>query len=275
MELIFYERVILSFLIAGTWIALVTWFAERSGSKIGGLFSNLPSNILISLIFIALQHDITFVRQMVPAIPIGMLIDTVFLVVFMALIRRGLHLSLLVSLPAWFILAAAAGRFPVTSIVPGTVIYIVCATLLYLVTMKFMTIPPVPGSDKRYTVLQLASRALFAGGIVATVVLISGFVPPYFTGIISTFPAVLLSTMVILVRNQGADFARATGKVLIISSSNIIVYGISVYFTYPGLGILWGTVTSFIISFLWILVLQKMLELSSSANPSQPGRKQT
>jgi hypothetical protein len=264
MDPLFLGRVMLSFFIAGTWIACVTWFAERFGSKIGGLFSNLPSNILISLIFIALQHDVNFVRHMVPAIPIGMLIDTVFLVLFMALIRHGLPVTLFVSLSAWFILASAASLFPVTSLITSTIIYIIFAALLYLVTQKFMVIPPVPGSDKRYTVLQLSARALFAGGIVATVVLVSGFVPPYFVGIVSTFPAVLLSTMVILVKNQGAVFARATGKVLIISSSNIIVYGICVYYTFPALGILWGTVSSFFISVLWILFLNKVMEISIS-----------
>ena len=164
-------------------------------------------------------------------------------------------------------MAATASLLPVTSLITTTIIYVIFASLLYLVTSKFMVIPPVPGSDKNYTILQLSARVLFAGGIVATVVLISGFVPPYFVGIVSTFPAVLLSTMVILVKNQGAVFARATGKVLIISSSNIVVYGICVYYTFPAFGILWGTVSSFVISFLWILFLNRVMAISISKEP--------
>jgi uncharacterized membrane protein (GlpM family) len=99
-------------------------------------------------------------------------------------------------------------------------------------------------------------RAVFAGGIVAAVVLISGFAPPYLTGIISTFPAVLLSTMVILVRNQGIGFARATGKILVLSSSNIVVYAIAVYYAFPAFGIIIGTVVAFCVAFVWILMLR-------------------
>ena len=50
MDFLFLSRVVLSFLVAGSWIALVTLLAERLGSRLGGLFANLPSNILISLI---------------------------------------------------------------------------------------------------------------------------------------------------------------------------------------------------------------------------------
>ena len=75
-------------------------------------------------------------------------------------------------------------------------------------------------------------RAAFAGGIVGGVVLISHFVPAYLTGIVSAFPAVLFSSMVILAVNQGKTFAQATGKVMILSSSNIVVYALGVYFTF-------------------------------------------
>jgi len=79
----------------------------------------------------------------------------------------------------------------------------------------------------------------------------------------STFPAVLLSTMVILIINQGIPFARATGKILILSSSNIIVYGIVVYFTFPALGIALGTAVSFAASLIWVLALRPVSDLLS------------
>ena len=46
----FVIKVLISFVVAGIWIAGATLLAERFGSKIGGLITNLPSNILISLI---------------------------------------------------------------------------------------------------------------------------------------------------------------------------------------------------------------------------------
>lgn len=39
MDALFISRVVLSFFIAGSWIALVTLLAERLGSRLGGLFT--------------------------------------------------------------------------------------------------------------------------------------------------------------------------------------------------------------------------------------------
>jgi hypothetical protein len=219
MDALFISRVVLSFFIAGSWIALVTLLAERLGSRLGGLFTNLPSNILISLIFIAVSKDISFVIGMMPAVPIGMLINTVFLLV-----------------------------------------------MVFFIAEKRMRIIAVPGSGKRYTPVQMVIRAVFAGAIVAGVVLVSHFVPPYLTGIISTFPAVLFSTMVILYLSQGAAFARATGKVMLLSSSNIVVYGVSVYYTFPAFGIAVGTLVSLFFSLLWVLLLSPFMVILSKTN---------
>jgi len=258
MDPLFMARVILSFLIAGSWIALVTLLAERLGSRLGGLFANLPSNVLISLIFIAVSKDIPFVTAMMPAVPVGMLIDTAFLIVLVVFLKSGLAAGLVMSLGSWLLLALLAGLLPSSNLWLNVGVYIAGALAIFLAAEKWLRIPSAPGSGKRYTVSQIVLRAVFAGTIVAGVVLVSHFVPPYFTGIISTFPAVLLSTMVILVKNRGTDFARATGKILILSSSNIVVYGVAVYYTFPAFGIIFGTLISFIIAFLFILLLRPL-----------------
>jgi hypothetical protein len=263
MDSLFLSRVILSFVLAGSWIAVVTLLAERLGSRLGGLFTNLPSNILFSLIYIALSNGIPFVTGMVPGIPLGMLIDTVFLVVMMATLRFGVLWSLLVSLGSWAFLAWLANLLPSAPLWLAVTLYLAGASGLFLVAEKRMKIPSVPASDKGYTLLQLSSRAVVAGAIVAGVVVVSQFAPPYLTGIISTFPAVLLSTMMILIINQGIPFARATGKILILSSSNIIIYGIVVYFTFPAFGIAVGTLISFAASFIWVLALRPVIDLLS------------
>jgi hypothetical protein len=258
MDALFVARVVLSFLVAGLWIAVVTLLAERLGSRLGGLFSNLPSNILISLIFIAISKDIPFVTGMMPAVPVGLLIDTVFLLVMILFMKYGLAACMAASLSSWLLLAWIAGMIPSPRLGLSTGIYFAGSLVLYLVAEKGMRILPVPGSGKQYTLLQIATRAGLAGTIVASVVLISHFLPPYLTGIISTFPAVLLSTMVILYVNQGKEFARSTGKILILSSSNIVVYAVAVNYTFPAFGIAAGTVISFLVAFGWIILLRPL-----------------
>jgi hypothetical protein len=253
---LFLANVVASFFLAGSLIALLTLLAERFGSRTGGLITNLPSNILITMIFISLTHGTGFVKLMVPAIPVGMLIDTFFLVAFILLLRYSLFAAVTGSLLTWLILAFLANLIRSDHLWINLPVYLVITLLVWLWIEYRYHIPSVGRSDRRYTPSQIALRALFAGGIVGGVVLVSRFVPAYLTGIISTFPAVLFSSMVILAVNQGKEFARATGKVMIIASSNIVVYAMGVYYTFPTLGIATGTVISFIMAFLWILMMR-------------------
>ena len=254
-----YLQVLLSFVIAGSWIAVLTLLAERFGSKVGGLIANLPSNILIVLIFISLTQGVGFVREMTPAIPVGILIDSIFLVVFVLLLHYNLLISMIGSLATWLVLAIIANRIQMESLWINVAIYFAVTILAFLFVEYGWKIPTMGKSGKKYTLGQMAVRAAFAGGLVGGVVLISHFVPAYLTGIVSAFPAVLFSSMVILALNQGKAFAQATGKVMILSTSNIVIYVLAVYFTYPVLGIIAGTIVSFVIAFLWVVMLRPVM----------------
>jgi hypothetical protein len=69
--------------------------------------------------------------------------------------------------------------------------------------------------------------------------------------------------MIILMLNQSRDFARATGKILVLSSSNIVVYGVGIYFTYPEFGIIVGTILSFILAVGWVWLLHPLVQKMS------------
>jgi hypothetical protein len=71
---------------------------------------------------------------------------------------------------------------------------------------------------------------------------------------VASFPAVTLSSLLILYYTQGKEFTRAVGKLLVLSSSNIIVYAFGVAVFYPLLGIVGGTIVSFLCAFLWVTV---------------------
>ncbi len=258
-------NILLAFFIAGSFIALLTLLAERFGSTIGGLVANLPSNILITMIFISLTRGNPFLQQMIPAIPVGMLIDTFFLLAFVLLLRYGISTAISGSLLTWLALAVLANRIPSHLLWINAAIYMIITLLVWIWVEHRVDIPVKGRSGKRYTPFQLTVRALFAGTIVGSVIAIAHFVPAYLTGIVSTFPAVLFSSMVILTLNQGREFARATGKVMILSSTNIVIYAISVFYTFPLLGVAGGTVVSLIFAVLWVkYVLHRVIFINFS-----------
>lgn len=260
MDKVLLLKTVTSFVVAGLWIGGFTLLAERLGSKKGGLIANLPSTILIALIFVALVQDAQFAAKATDAVPIGMLIDTLFLLAFILLVKYGLIKTVVLSLGTWFVLAFLAQKIHLSNILLNMILYVITAVAAYLLLEYKSKIPAKGKSRKKYTPGSLLIRALFAGSVVAGTTIISTFAGTYWVGLFSIFPAVMLSSMVILTINQGADFARATGKVMILSSTNIIVYAYGVSLTYPILGVLLGTIISFGMSFLWVLLLHPLIQ---------------
>jgi len=252
-------QVLLSFIIAGTWIAAATFLAERFGSLIGGLITNAPSNIVVSLIFISMLNSDKYVLETAASIPAGLAVTTLFLFIFIATVKRGLGIAVIFSLSIWILTAWLSSFIFQDHILINLLIYSVVTIVCFLISI-FFKIQSAAKSDKNYSPQALVVRAVFAGSMVASVVLVSAFAPPLITGIFATFPAVILSSMVILTINQNADFARATGKVMLLSTSNITVYVLIFYFIFPGNGLVMATVFSFISAIIWLAILQPVLK---------------
>jgi uncharacterized membrane protein (GlpM family) len=258
MDNVFLLRVILSFLIAGAWIATSTIIAEKFGSKIGGLVSNLPSNIMISMIFITIVNDVEYLRNIVPGIPVGLVIDTIFMLVFIVLLRYSLIVAVSISLLVWFCLAAILFRYEFSNLIFNVIAFFVVSIPTVLFIEKRVKVASMNNSKKSYSLQQIIYRTTFGGAIVASIVVISRFCDPYLTGILSAFPAMLLSTLIILTINQSKEFAMATGKVLVLSLSNILVYALAVFIVYPRFGILVGTIIAYSFSAVWVLLLHPL-----------------
>jgi len=252
---LFLLRLVISFLVASVFIGITTLLAERFGSKIGGLITNLPSNILISLLFIAIINGEAYVVNAIPTIPLGLAIDVVFLFVLIITMRYNFTLAIILSLLTWFLASWLVIKIDYTNLIVNSMVFIVVAISTFILLEKHFNIRSVSKSDKKYTIAQIVVRGMAGGFVVATVIVLSRVFESYIIGVLSTFPAVILTTMVILKINQSTQFAQATGKILIISISNILVYGCGVYFLYPVAGVAWGTLLSFFAAFIWIWAL--------------------
>lgn len=260
MDKLFLSQVLLSFLIAGSWIAFSSLVAERLGTRAGGLIANLPANLLISLLFVTFVRDVDYVAQAVLAVPAGLINTTIFLLVFVMCLGWGLLMASLVSLGTWFAIALLLNHIGQVNLLLGILCYAVFVILVIITLEKVMADTAVEAVRKDYSKSQIAGRAVFSGAVVAAVVLISKFSPPYFTGIFATFPAMLFTTMFILSRSQGPLFARSVGKVLVLTTSNLLIYALAVYFTYPQLGVAYGTIVSYLASVIWVFLLYPIVK---------------
>jgi hypothetical protein len=250
-------RIALSFVVAGVWIAAATIFGERLGTKKAGLLANMPSNILVSLLFMALTRGPEYVSAATAGVPMGMMVDTVFIVVFIFSLRLSLGAAL--SLAAW----AACSVFvlvvlPPLGFIESIIVYVIAAILLFLFVQAKLRVGKVEKKPVLFSWKIAALRAFFAGSVVAGAVTLAQVAPPYMTGVLATFPAALTSTLVILTKSQGKAFAQATGKMLILSSGNIIVYATCAGILFPLIGPWLGTLVSFGVSIVFVLLLGKL-----------------
>ncbi len=262
MDNLFIKQLLLSIVVAGTWISLATLLSERLGSKLGGMISNLPSTILVSLLFIGITQSPEFAAASTKTVPLGMFLCTIFLYVFIALVNKGLILATVGGLLAWGVSALISSLFQNTGMNTWAALYFLSSATTYLLAEHRLKIPSMGRTGKKYTPFQVLMRALFAGSVVGLAVVVGRSGSAFWTGIFATFPAVMLSSMVILTMAAGAGFARATGKIMLLASTNIVIYGYVAGYLFPRLGLMYGTLISFGISFLWVAMLRPMLNKS-------------
>jgi hypothetical protein len=83
----------------------------------------------------------------------------------------------------------------------------------------------------RYTAGQMLGRAAFAGGIVALAILGSRVGGPIWGSILTAFPALYTSTLILVSRSAGVAFSRSLTTPLMISSMvNVTVFVLALRF---------------------------------------------
>ncbi|HSV77538.1 MAG TPA: hypothetical protein VLH37_10955 [Bacteroidales bacterium] len=253
---------LLSVIISGIFISGVTMLSERLGSRLGGMVSNLPSTLLVSLLFIGITQGEDFAAAATGTVPLGMILSTLFLFSFLVLIPKGLFLALAGSLLVWLAVALFSSLFQGVSRQVWTILYFFVAIGSWLLAEKKLKIPSVGRSSRPYSGMQILIRALFAGSVVGAAVLLARGGSAFWTGIFATFPAVMLSSMVILTLTAGPGFARGLGKIMLLASTNIVVYGYLAGIFFPKTGIWWGTLMAFAVSALWVFLLKPLFDKS-------------
>ncbi len=258
MTSLFVQQLLLSIVVAGIWISAATLISEKVGSKLGGMISNLPSTILVSLLFVGLTQTPEFASSAAITVPLGMTLSTLFLFTYVTLIPKGIGIALTGGLGVWLVLAIFSSFFQDTSRITWTIIYFTVSVGTYLLAEKVLKIPSLGKTGKKYSLKQVLLRALFAGSVVGTAVFVGQTGSAFWTGLFSSFPAVMLSSMVILTLSAGPGFARALGKIMLLASTNIVVYAYFAGLLFSSMGLAWGTVISFVIATFWVWLLRPL-----------------
>lgn len=242
------------FITAATTVIIITVIAERYGTKKGGILGTLPSTIMIAYLFISYNEGIKVATQSVAVVPAEMGVNVVFLLLFALFANRSMTKALTVSLSVWAALSLLLLLFNLENLLASFLIFLAC----FVIAMPVLEWKKKTQSSGKvqtcYTPLRILLRGLFAGFVIGIAVLLSN-VGAVLSGILSAFPVIFLSTMIIAMRAQGPDFAAAMAKSMVFGSPSVVCYTIAIFFFYPAYGILIGTVGAFILAFTVTMML--------------------
>ncbi|PJC28063.1 hypothetical protein CO054_02150 [Candidatus Shapirobacteria bacterium CG_4_9_14_0_2_um_filter_39_11] len=249
---IFLVKLFISFIVAGFVVVLFTLLAEKYGSRIGGVITTLPSISALSLFFIGVTNSVETVIRAIPASVLGLTAAIIFLIVYIK--SSGLRtkklesisISIALSLFIWFMFDFSLFVFVPKELMPALLTFsLVLALMVYcLVFREEKKIVMVKRS--KLSQVELFFRSVFGGGTVALTVIFAYILGPIWGGFASMFPAVYLSTYVILEWKNGSRFIHALGRMTPIGALSSFVYVLFVYFSYPRLGIILGTIFSYL-----------------------------
>lgn len=262
---VFWLNLLLSLIIGSIWITLTTIAVERLGSKIGGFIGGLPSTVVVSLFFIGLDQTPQIASQATTAIPLSCGFNSLFLVVYALLAKRGLPIALTGSLLVWCILPGITVFLKVEDFAFSLIVYLVLLLSSYYTLERRLKLPSCGKVEIHYTPLHLAWRAIFSGLMVTFAVFMSKFGGPIFGGIFAVFPVVFISTLIITYKSGGVEFSRAITKPLMMTSMiTIVIYSIAVRYFYLTFDLVLGTVISYVIAmigayFTYIFVQRKLI----------------
>ena len=244
---IFYLKLLLSFLVGGSFIAFTIWLSEKYGSKLGGVIIGLPSTSLMGLLFIALTSGEAVAVAAVPIMPAVAGINSIFVALFVLLHRYGWQKALAISFLFWLL-----ANFMLLSLrLDNLILSIAIAAVFYTVSAAYLRrYPHMKAPVHNSSAQEFLFRAAFAGAIVAAAVLLAKINGPLWGGVLANFPAAFLSTMLLVSSKHGAKFMASVCRTMAFASIAAVSFTIAFYFSVLPLGLAQGTALSLLVSIL-------------------------
>jgi hypothetical protein len=244
-------------LLAGVVATAVTVAIEKWGGLVGGLLGTVPSTIVPAGIgmYLAGGED-DFVASMM-VVPLGMLLNALFLGAWLVLPRwfsnasRPLLLTSIGALAFWCVMGMG-----VWFILQNTVVGMLLTeqefaagglVLLFLIAVWFNRRPqPAPKGTNAVSKTVLIARGSMAALAIGVAVWMAGLGFPLLAGLASVFPAIFLTSMVALWLAQGPTVPQGAAGPMILGGASVAVYANIAMWSLPAYGAVIGSLIAWV-----------------------------
>ncbi len=240
--------ILLKVIITVTVVATLSIVAERISPRAAGILSGYPLGSAISLFFIGLERSAAFAGESALYAAAGM---TALLSFFFAYYHASRRIRPGIVNIALSSTAGAAAFLAVNTLLHGLNLGpIGCAAIgcggIYGYGRIFHRIPDTRiVKPARLDLGGLVLRAGLAAGVILGVTGLALVVPPSWAGLFTAFPATVFPLVLILHATYSAEQAHTVIKNLPTGLWALVLYALTVSYTYPRCGIYWGTLIGF------------------------------
>ncbi|MGD9844595.1 MAG: hypothetical protein AB7O60_02025 [Variibacter sp.] len=194
-DVAFVLLLIVKMAVSACFVATASFVAERAGVVMGAMVASLPISVGPAYVFLAMDHDASFIAASALATLVSNAATTIFTVAYVFVAQRsGTWASFTAALAswcaAWFIFARFSWNLP-TAFIVNLVLLAVAITLVSRFRHAAMVVP-----QRRWYDLPL--RAGLVATLVLAVVLVSARFGPTISGVVAAFPVVFTSLILIL-----------------------------------------------------------------------------
>lgn len=261
----FLLKIVLSFFVGAIWLTGATIIAEKFGSKIGGVIAGLPSTTVLALFFIAWTQSPSIAAESTGVIPAIIGLDVLFTALYIVLSRHTLFISIGLSLLVWFILSFGFVLIRFNNFPVSLVIFFILYSISFFLGENVVRVKSTGGKKMVYTWQQITFRAILSGAIIALSVIMTKLGGPIIGGVFASFPAIMLSSMIITYLTHGRDFSVAVMKVIMVNGGlNVVIYVSMVRYFYLLFDLVTGTVLAFLISLLTTYITYQFIKREMS-----------
>ena len=252
-------KILISFFVGGGVICLVTFLSERLGSTLGAILAGTPTTLAISLLFQGMTiSPQASVEACGPAL-VGLAVFGIFCSAYVYLFQYPFILSLIGAMTAWLFVILLFILMDIKEIRLCFVMFIIISGLSkWILDRKEIEVVPVvkkkPNSPWVYIL-----RFLLGGGIIAFSVLMGVVAGEIVGGVFAAFPALAMSSILILNHSMGREFTITFAKNIFVSAAfSVGVYIMAVYYLYLPLDLLWGTVAAYTLSIIPVYTFYRL-----------------
>lgn len=256
-DLMFWFALATKMAITALFVSAATIIAEKLGAVVGALVATLPVSAGPVYVFLALDHDPTFIAASAVASLAMNAATAIFVTVYVGMAqRRSLWVGVSLAFMAWFATTLLLASVRWTALSASVLNLTVFALCLWIVK-PFRLVPMPPTTRPWY---DFVVRAGMVTLLVGAVVTLSFRIGPAGSGVLAVFPVIYASIMVILQPRVGGP---ATAAVLANAVPGLAGFGAALlilHLTAVSLGSALALVAALAVSVAWNTALYVRFE---------------